>query len=76
MNSKDNDNADYDDLSLSESEFNDEEQRKFAKMFKEMREQKEAEYKKEKDRKYEDEPYKAKLEEEGNEDEQLENLQK
>ena len=31
------DDADYDDLSVSESEFNDEEQRKFARYFKERR---------------------------------------
>jgi hypothetical protein len=41
MDKKDMDDADYDDLSVSESEFNDEEQRQFARYFKERRQQKE-----------------------------------
>ena len=55
MNQKDMQDADYDDLSVSESEFNDEEQRQFAKYFKERRKMKEEAFMgKEAEKKYED----------------------
>jgi hypothetical protein len=44
MNAKDNEDADYSDLSVSESEFNDEEQRQFAKYLKERRRAKEEKF--------------------------------
>ena len=74
MNQADVNDADYSDGSISESEFNEEEQRKFARYFKERRQQKEESFAKQKQA-YEDEPYKTKQDEEFNFEEQLEKLQ-
>ena len=76
MNQKDLQDADYDELSVSESEFNDEEQRQFAKYFKERRKIKEEAFKgKEETKDYDDNPYQAKDDEKHNVEAQMEQLQ-
>ena len=79
MNAKDNEDADYSDLSVSESEFNDEEQRQFAKYLKERRQAKEEKFNEgKKPPRDEDAKYDSKIEDEDNEfnaEEQLEELQ-
>jgi hypothetical protein len=78
LRESENDDADFDEMTVSEDEFDEDEKKRFNDFLRARREKKEAEFKtkEEMEENYDDDPYKVKEDELLNEDEQLDRVQK